>query len=116
MSLTLLSTNPKLNSYLRSIDGDDTVTPLEFQHLRDDADEHIAQLLKALGGVCPELDETLAHLQASMDVVAEGLQKTAIAARKCKKLSPEGREGLKEAIEHQLGYVIAGYQSSIQRL
>jgi len=116
MSLTLHSSHKDLDSYLRSIDGDENVTPLEFQHLRDDADQHLDHALDPLGGVCPELSEAVKALQSSMDIVAEYLQKTAIAARKCKALPAEGRERLKEAIEHQIAYVVAAYQSSIQRL
>lgn len=43
------------------------------------------------------------------------MQKLALAARKSK-LTDAERTALKEAVEHQLGYVIAGYQSSLQRL
>jgi hypothetical protein len=43
------------------------------------------------------------------------MQKLALAARKSK-LSEADRGALKEAVEHQLGYVITGYQSSLQRL
>ena len=105
MSLTLRSSFNELEKYLRSLDGDENVTPDEFKHLRDDADKH-------LEGV-PEIDAS--DFQAEADKVMKSLEHLAIAARKAK-LSPPAREKLKEAIEHQLGYVIGGYQVTVQRL
>lgn len=105
MSLKLQSSFPELDSHLRLFDGDGQVSPTEFQWLRDGADRHMADIVTVDAGV----------FQAQADGVVEAMQKLALEARKSKLTGVE-RETLKEAIEHQLGYVIAGYQSSLQRL
>jgi hypothetical protein len=105
MSLNLHSTFPELDHYMRAIDGDGNVGAAEFKWLRDAADENLGELAALDAGV----------FQAAADALVESMQKLAIAARKAK-LSPVERTRLEEGVEHQLAYVIAGYQSSIQRL
>lgn len=105
MSLKLQSSFAELDSHLRHFDGDQQVSPQEFQWLRDGADQHLAGIATVDAGA----------FQTQADAIVESMQKLALAARKSK-LSQPDREALKEAVEHQLGYVIAGYQSSLQRL
>jgi len=105
VSLTLRSSISELEEYMRSLDDDANVTPVEFQLLRDSADNKFEGLSTV----------DVKAFQSAADTVVETMQKLAIAARKAK-LSPEERKKLAEGIEFQLGYVIAGYQSSIQRL
>jgi hypothetical protein len=105
MSLKLQSSFSELDTHLRRFDGDGQVSPTEFQWLRDGADRHMADIVTVDAGV----------FQAQADGVVEAMQKLALAARKSK-LTDAERAALKEAVEHQLGYVIAGYQSSLQRL
>ncbi|MEZ2418190.1 hypothetical protein [Luteibacter sp. RCC_6_2] len=105
MSLKLQSSFSELDARLRQFDGDGQVSPTEFQWLRDGADRHMADIVALDAGV----------FQSQADGVVEAMQKLALAARKSK-LTDAERAALKEAVEHQLGYVIAGYQSSLQRL
>ncbi|SFW57729.1 hypothetical protein [Luteibacter sp. UNCMF366Tsu5.1] len=105
MSLTLHSTFPELDQHMRAFDGDDNVGAAEFQQLRDDADRH----LDAIATV------DASGFREAADGLAEAMQKLALAARKAK-LSPEDRTALKTAAEYQMAYVVAGYQSSLQRL
>lgn len=105
MSLKLQSSFTALDNHLRQFDGDEQVSPVEFQSLRDGADRHLADVRAVDAGV----------FQTQADAIVEAMQKLAVAARKLK-LSEADRGTLKEAVEHQLGYVIAGYQSSIGRL
>ncbi|HVI55029.1 MAG TPA: hypothetical protein VM621_08255 [Luteibacter sp.] len=117
MSLILTSSNKALDAYLRRIDSDDSTSPVELQAIRDQADEHV----NAVTGVTANADsltplgKAIVQLLAEADAMVEGMQRVAIEARRAK-LLPDRREELKEAIEHQIGYVVAGYQSSIQRL
>lgn len=105
MSLKLHSTFVELDNHLRHFDGDEQVSPQEVQWLRDGADKHLAQITAI----------DAAEFQAQADAIVEAMQKLALVARKSK-LPQADRDALKEAAEHQLGYVIAGYQSSLQRL
>jgi hypothetical protein len=105
MSLKLQSSFTALDNHLRQFDGDEQVSPVEFQWLRDGADRYLADIRTVDAGV----------FQTQADAIVEAMQKLALAARKSK-LSEADRGALKEAVEHQLGYVIAGYQSSLQRL
>ena len=105
MSLKLHSTFDEIDRRLRSLDRDDNVNPVEFKEVRDGADQFLA--------LVPDLDASA--FQKAADHLVEETQKLALAARKAK-LSPMDRQRLQQASEYQLGYVIAGYQSSLQRL
>lgn len=105
MALRLSSSFSALDTYLRAFDAGQQMVPKEFLLLRSDADVHLSRVTEIATG---------AFRQAA-DTLVETMQACALEARK-KHLSAEQREVLKEAVEHQLGYVIAGYQSTLQRL
>lgn len=105
MSLNLHSTLPELDEFMRSLDSDANVNAGEFKLLRDAADDRLKQVSTV----------DVEAFRATADELVEAMQKLALAARKGK-LSPQERKNLMDGVEHQLGYVIAGYQSSVQRL
>lgn len=117
MSLILTSSYKALDAYLRRIDSDDSTSPVELQNIRDQADEHVSVVTgaAATAEAPTPLGKAVAGLLSEADAVVEGLQRVALEARRSK-LPQDKRDELKEAIEHQIGYVVAGYQSSIQRL
>lgn len=105
MALRLNSSFSALDTYLRAFDADQQLVPKEFLQLRNDADDHLSRVTEVATDA----------FQKAADALVETMQACALEARK-KHLSAEQREALKEAVEHQLGYVIAGYQSTLQRL
>lgn len=117
MSLTLTSSNKVLDASLRLIDGDGATSPIELQAIRDQADEHIgaATGVSAHAGSETPLGKAIADVLSQADALVEGMQRVALEARKTK-LPADQRDALKDGIEHELGYVVAGFQSSIQRL
>lgn len=135
MSLILTSSIKSLDAYLRQFDGDDATSPVELQTIRDDADAHVRSVTgvaaetkaevdarvkaaaeaKAKAEAMTPLDRAVTDLLGQADAIVEGMQRVSLEARRAK-LPQEKRDALKEAIEHQIGYVVAGYQSSIQRL
>jgi len=137
MSLKLHSTFSDVDERLRSLDRDDNVNATEFQGVRDAADQFLAQVPGLDADARQQAakdaregadDKTRAAAQAALDFQAavdgfqkvaddlvEATQKLALTARKAK-LSATDRQRLQQAGEYQLGYVIAGYQSSLQRL
>nr|WP_063574086.1 hypothetical protein [Luteibacter rhizovicinus] len=117
MSLILTSSYKALDACLRRIDNDDVTSPVELQNIRDQADEHVntVTVVTAKAEAPTPLGKAVTQLLSQADAVVEGLQRLALEARRSK-LPQDRREELKEAIEHQIGYVVAEYQSSIQRL
>jgi len=120
MSMNLIATDKDLNAQLRQIDQDDVVSPVEFQALRDRADEAATQ-------VAPELREALLVFQKAADQTAEALQKLGLQARKLKLGVPDQdvqkdeiknatKAMLKKCVEFQLAYVVVGYKSSLEAL
>lgn len=117
MSLTLTSSNEALEACLRRIDNDDATSPVELQAIRDQADERVSAVtgVTASADAPTQLGKAVAELLLQADALVEGMQRVALEARR-EKLPAEKRNALKEAIEHQIGYVVAGHQSSIDRL
>jgi hypothetical protein len=117
MSLILTSSNPALDAYLRRIDGDGSTSTIELQTIRDQADQHIGVVtgVSANAESATPLAKAVVALLSQADAVVEGMQRVALEARKAK-LPADQREALKDGVEHELGYVVAGFQSSIQRL
>lgn len=117
MSLILTSSIKALDAYLRRIDSDDSTSPVELQTIRDQADEHVSLVtgLKTDADASTPLGKAVIQLLAQADAMVEGMQRVALEARRSK-LPVDRRGELREAVEHQIGYVVAGYQSSIQRL
>ncbi|TCV94787.1 hypothetical protein EC912_103272 [Luteibacter rhizovicinus] len=109
MSLVLQSSNVALDKFLRALEADGSVSPVDFQAIRDNADRWTDVV------DYPELAGTLKAFQGAADTLAETTQKVALAARKGKVKGVE-LEALKDAIEHQLAYVVAGYKSSVERI
>ncbi len=120
MSMNLTATDKDLNARLQQIDEDDVVSPVEFQALRDHADE-------AAKEVAPELREALLAFQKAADQAAEALQKLGLQARKLKLGVPDKdaqkdqiknatKATLKKCVEFQLAYVVVGYKSSLDAL
>ena len=116
MSLTLTSSDRVLNAALVSDAADGVISPVELQKIRDAADAHVRD---ATGSATKDADDVLStsvgQFLSEADGAVEAMQRIALAARKGK-LPADQRESLKAAIEHQVAYIVAGYQSSIQRL
>ncbi|MEX1829261.1 hypothetical protein [Luteibacter sp. CQ10] len=100
----------------QDIDKDETVSPVEFQSLRDEADKRFTAT-PALASIRAgaQLDEALATFQQAADELSEAMQRAALAARRLK-MSEADRGSLKEGMEYQLSYVIAAYKTSVERL
>lgn len=116
MSLTLSSSNKAFDAVLKQIASDGSTSPVELQSLRDQADQHVMSAT-GLDTSNPDMALGTAVVQFLFlaDGIVECMQRVAIEARK-KKLPQDRRDDLKAAIEHQIAYIVAGYQSSIQRL
>lgn len=116
MSISLASSDPSLAGALGRMAPDGAISPSEMKGLRDAAD--------ARAWEATNLDPTKAQvalglplillLRAADDIV-ECMNELTTQARR-KKLSRQKRDALKGAIEHQLAYVVAHYQASVQRL
>lgn len=118
MTLTLSSTNTALNATLRQIDGDGSTSPIELQNVRDQADQHVKNATgvgTAKANSLTALGAGVAEFLSQADAIVEGMQRVALEARRTN-LPQAQRDELKAAVEHQIAYVVAGYQSSIQRL
>lgn len=118
MSLTLSSSNSVLEAALRQIDSDGSTSPVELQNVRDQADQHVKQAtgVSTADAVSKTaLGTGVADFLSQADAIVEGMQRVAREARRTK-LPQAQRDELKAAVEHQIAYVVAGYQSSIQRL
>jgi len=117
MSLILTSSHKGLDASLRRIDGDGATSPIELQTIRDQADEHIALVtgVSAHAESVTPLGKAISEWLSQADALVEGMQRIALEVRKTK-LQAGLREALMVGIEHELGYVVAGFQSSIQRL
>ncbi|MET4677423.1 MULTISPECIES: hypothetical protein [unclassified Luteibacter] len=116
MSLKLSSTDVALNTVLEDIGKDDVTSPVEMQSLRDSADEHVLEAtgLSIFIPTTP-LGASVVRVLFQADEFVENMQRVAIESRNVN-LPPERREAMKAAIEHQIAYIVAGYQSSVQRL
>ena len=86
MSLTLRSSIPELEEFMRSLDSDANVNPGEFKLLRDAADGRLKQVSTV----------DVEAVRAAADELVEAMQKVALAARKGK-LSPQERKAAGEA-------------------
>lgn len=116
MALTLSSSDQQFESVLRKIDNDGAISPVEFQEIRNLSDKHVLNAT-GLETSNPEmaLGTSVVQFLFAADALVECMQRVAIEARK-KKLDQTRRDELKAAIERQIGYVVAGYKSSIERL
>jgi len=121
MSLILSSSIKELDASLRQIDNDGATSPVELQAIRDRADRHVSGVTglpadaKAGTGTDSPLGNGMIQLLSYADGLVEALQRVSLEARKTK-LPQDRRDELKAAVEHQIAYVVAGYQSSVQRL
>ncbi|WP_367597820.1 hypothetical protein [Pseudomonas fulva] len=110
MSISLTTSNAALNQSIKSVMEDDAVSMQEFRTIRDEADS----ILNALTIAEPTLAEKLQAFQKTADVLADDIQKLALAIRKSK--PDETLFGnIKKALEYQLTYVVVAYASSIER-
>jgi len=114
MTLTLHSTHTALDGELKRIANDSVASTIEFQQIRDTADQQLAALAQA-SAPSADLAAALRAFQDVADATVEALQKVALAARKGK-LADDQRALLKSAIEHQVAYIVVGYQSSVEKL
>lgn len=114
MSLSLSSTIVSLDKELQSVNADGVTSNVEFQRIRDVADQNVASFIKGApsdNGVQGALED----FQKAADAAVEALQKVALAARK-NKLSDDQRNVLKSGVEHQTAYFVIGYKSSVEKL
>lgn len=110
MSLEIHSSDSALETLINTIVADQSVSPLEFQKIRDVSDEAVEKLK----GASPALVEQLNILQSTADALAETLQKLTITIRRDKP-DAEKLERFKAAIEHQIVYIVLSYKSSLER-
>jgi hypothetical protein len=108
MTISFKTDFTKINDIIEKATKDNVLTTLEFQSIRDDADKKL-NVVKF-----PPIVDAVTLFQSAADSVVEALQKVAIAAKK-NKLSDKDVAELKAALEYQLGYIVVGYKSSVER-
>lgn len=116
MALKLESTDRMVRSIVRAVDSDDVMTEEELRVLREGAD------LRVQGAT--GIDPADASLMLNVSVTRL-LQSADDLVALVKQLDDEARAigastpwivGAKLAVEYQLAYVVAGFQSSIEQL
>ena len=112
MSLGLTSTNKDLNTLIQESLSDQAVSALEFQKIRDQADRK----LQGASDNDPsgQLKQPLARFQSIADELSETLQLLTKNIRESKPDAAQLAE-LREAVEHQLAYVIRTYGATLDR-
>jgi len=109
MALTLKSSFDDLNEYLETIRADKKTDAREALDIRRSSDEKldaVAETLKAFD---------LEAIKKEADELFRAIQTVARQARR-QHLPEAERDELQKAVEYQLGYVVAGYQVTIERL
>jgi hypothetical protein len=116
MTLELKTSLTDLKKRIDDASADGATSPVELQSIRDEADAKIAKIPAVVAWrAAMQLSEAVETFQQSADTTVEAMQRAALSARRMKLAEPE-RQLLKDAIEYQLAYIVAGYKSSIERL
>lgn len=108
MTISFKTDFTEINDIIEKATKDNVLTTEEFQSIRDGADKKL-NVVKF-----PPIVDAVNLFQSAADSVVEALQKVAIAAKK-NKLSDQDAAELKAALEYQLGYIVVGYKSSVER-
>lgn len=116
MTLTLQASAPGVSARLDTASQDGSISPVEFQAIRDDADRIFGKLpAMAEYKKTVALPQAVTEFQRLSDALVEAMQQIALGARRAKVPDAEKAQ-LKEAVEAQLAYVVLGYKSSVERL
>lgn len=116
MTLELTSSLELLAKKIADASADGSTSPVELQSIRDDADRKFAGLPTVSAyRASMRLPAGADAFQKAADAAVEAMQQMALGARGAK-LSADERQALKDAVEFQVAYIVAGYKSSIERL
>jgi hypothetical protein len=116
MTLDLHTTTSVLAQKIAAAAADGATSPVELQGIRDDADKKFASIpgVSAMRATM-RFSSAAETFQGASDELVEAMQRMALGARTMK-LAETERQALKEAVEFQIAYIVAGYKSSIERL
>ncbi|WP_174849185.1 hypothetical protein [Yersinia artesiana] len=108
--MTNTEQNRNIDKLLSYIYCDNKINNVEFQMLRDYADEKFDELLNNYGE-----NNNLSAFQKSMDVTVQLMQQSFFDIKaKCK--SDEEKQLAKEAFDAQISYIIANYDRFFSNL
>lgn len=102
--------NREINVLLSDIYRDNQINNIEFEMLRDFADEKFDLLLENYGG-----NNSLSAFQKSMDVSVQLMQQSFFDIKKKCKDETE-KQMAKEAFDAQIAYIIANYERFFSNL